>query len=46
MTERDIKFQAFVEDDNANNFGRIVNACNESLFLFEHPEVSQIFEKQ
>lgn len=46
MTERDIKFQAFVEDDNANNFGRIVNACNESLFLFEHPEVSDLFEKQ
>ena len=46
MTERDIKFQAFVEDDNANNFGRIVNACNESLFLFEHPEVSRLFEKQ
>ena len=46
MTERDIKFQAFVEDDNANNFGRIVNACNESLFLFEHPEVSGLFEKQ
>ncbi len=45
MTERDIKFQAFVEDDNKNNFGRVVSAYDESLFLFQHPEVSQIFEK-
>ena len=46
MTERDQKYNAFVELDKANNLGRLVNCCDELSYLFAHPEVNKILAKR
>jgi len=45
MTEREIKFKAFVKDDMETNRGRIVNCCDEIKFLLNHPKANEIFSK-
>lgn len=44
-SERDIKYNAFVENDKRNNKGRLVNACDELSFLLRNPEANAIFSK-
>ncbi len=46
MTERDIKYEAFLKDDREKNKGQLVNCCEELSYLLSHPEASQIFEKR
>lgn len=43
MTEREIKYRNFVNEDNNNNRGRILNCCKEIKYLLENPNVSEIF---
>ena len=43
--EREEKYRIFVEDDIANNRGRIVNCCDEISFLLENPDINEIFNK-
>lgn len=45
MTERDIKYNAFVESDKQNNLGRLVNSCAELKYLLDTPEANKIFAK-
>ena len=45
MTEREIKYDAFVKDDIANNRGRIVNSIEELDYLIAHPEACGIFSR-
>ena len=45
MTERDIKYNAFVENDILNNRARLVNGCEELEFLLKHPIENRIFSK-
>lgn len=45
MTERDIKYNAFVESDKQNNLGRLVNSCAELKYLLDNPEANKIFAK-
>ncbi|MBR0150926.1 MAG: hypothetical protein IJP89_06155 [Synergistaceae bacterium] len=45
MTEREIKYEAFVRDDIANNRGRMVNAMAEVEYLLAHPEACEIFSR-
>lgn len=37
MTEQEIKYQKFVEDDIKNNKGRLVNCCKELSYLLDNP---------
>ncbi len=39
MTERDVKYAAFVEDDIKNNRGRLVNCCDEISCLLGEPQI-------
>lgn len=43
--ERDIKYEAFVKDDIANNKGRLLNCCNELEYLLTHPDANTIFNE-
>lgn len=43
--ERDLKYNAFVKDDEENNNGRLVNCCNELTFLLNNPQLNTIFSK-
>jgi len=45
MNDRDIKYNAFVEDDIKNNRGRIVNSMKEIEFLIQHPAECEIYQK-
>lgn len=45
MTERDIKYNAFVVSDTQNNLGRLVNGCAELKYLLDHPEANKVFAK-
>lgn len=45
MTEREIKFNAFVENDKENNLGRLVNGCDELRYMLAHPEANIITAK-
>ena len=45
MTERDVKYNAFVENDKENNRGRLVNGCEELCYLLKNPKVNRIFSK-
>ena len=45
MTERDVKYNAFVENDKENNRGRLVNGCEELRYLLKNPKVNRIFSK-
>lgn len=42
MTEREIKYNAFVENDKMNNLGRLVNGCNELRYMLTHPDANKI----
>ena len=46
MTERDVKYNAFVENDKENNRGRLVNGCEELCYLLKNPKVTGFFETQ
>ena len=37
MTEQEIKYQKFVDDDIKNNKGRLVNCCKELSYLLDNP---------
>ncbi|MBQ2901194.1 MAG: phenylacetate--CoA ligase family protein [Agathobacter sp.] len=45
MNERDVKYNAFVESDEKNNRGRLVNSCAELGYLLKNPTVNEIFSK-
>lgn len=45
MTEREIKYEAFVKDDIANNRGRLINCMAELDYLLAHPEACEIFSR-
>lgn len=45
QSERDIKFQAFIDDDLKNNRGRLLNCCEEIDFLLSNPKTARIFQK-
>ena len=45
MTERDVKYAAFKEDDIKNNRGRLVNSCDEISCLLENPHICEIVSK-
>lgn len=45
MTERELKYTAFVKDDIENNKGRLVNCCDEIDYILGHPECTEIFQK-
>lgn len=45
MTERETKYNAFVENDKANNLGRLVNGCDELRYMLAHPEANRIMAK-
>ena len=45
MTEQEKKFLAFIEDDNLNNRGRLINSMDEIRFLISHPAECEIFRK-
>ena len=45
MTERDVKYEAFVKEDMENNRGRLINCCNEIEYLLAHPSDAEIFSQ-
>lgn len=45
MTERDVKYAAFKEDDIKNNRGRLVNCCDEISCLLQNPNICEIAAK-
>ena len=45
MTEREKKYNAFVEFDKENNHGRLVNSCDELRYMLAHPEANRIMAK-
>lgn len=45
MTEQERKYNDFVQYDEKNNRGRLVNACDELSFLLKNPKVNDIFVK-
>ena len=45
MTEQQIKYEAFVKDDLANNRGRIVNSMKEIDYLIHNPDACEIIRK-
>lgn len=46
MTEQEIKYNAFVKDDAANNRGRLVNCCDELNYFLENPYANKIVVKR
>lgn len=45
MSEQEIKYAAFVEQDRESNLGRLVNGCDELRYLLQHPEANRIMSK-
>lgn len=45
MTDREIKYNAFVALDKETNLGRLVNGCDELRYLLQHPEANRIMAK-
>lgn len=43
--ERDIKYAAFVADDEKHNLGRLVNSCDELRYFITHPMANKIVAK-
>lgn len=46
MTERDKKYEAFVQADIRDNRGRLVNCCKEIEYLLNHPGSVEIFTER
>ena len=45
MSEQEVKYAAFVEQDKENNLGRLVNSCDELRYFLQHPEANRIIAK-
>lgn len=45
MTERDVKYEAFVKKDMEENRGRLLNCCNEISYLLDHPKDAEMFTR-
>lgn len=45
MNEQEQKYAAFVEQDNQDNLGRLVNSCDELRYLLQHPDANRILAK-
>lgn len=45
MTERDVKYAAFKEDDIKNNRSRLINCCDEISYLLENPKICEVVAK-
>lgn len=45
MTERNVKYAAFKEDDIKNNRGRLINCCDEISCLLENPNICEVAAK-
>ena len=45
MNDRNEKYAEYVKQDEMNNCGRLLNACDELSFLLQNPKVNNIFAK-
>ena len=45
MKEQEKKYNLFVETDESENLGRIVNGCDELRYLLQNPKANRIFAK-